>query len=120
MSEERFFLDTYALFEILEGNPAYEKFEAVATITTVFNLAEFNFALKREAKPFADEATRKLEPLLVEVTINDIIEAMNFRLEKRKLSIPDAIGYAVAKRCKTKFLTGDKEFEKMPNVEFVK
>ena len=38
----------------------------------------------------------------------------------RKLFIPDAIGYTIAKSHGVKFLTGDKEFEKMANVEFIK
>ena len=32
----------------------------------------------------------------------------------------DCIGYILAKRLSIKFLTGDKEFEKLDDVEFVK
>ena len=32
----------------------------------------------------------------------------------------DCVGYVVAKRVGVKFLTGDREFKDMPNVEFVK
>jgi len=120
MNEQVFFFDTYAFFEIIAGNPAYKKFASENAITTIFNLAELNYALKREGKQFADKVTKEYEIFLVEITIEDIMKAMDLRLKNRKLSIPDAIGYIVAKRKKVKFLTGDKEFSKMPNVEFVK
>ena len=45
---------------------------------------------------------------------------MDLKTTHRKLSIPDAIGYTVARRLNIKFLTGDKDFEGMENVEFVK
>ncbi len=47
---------------------------------------------------------------------------MQFRLKwkDRKVSIPDCIGYVMAKNLDIKFLTGDKEFEGLDNVEFVK
>ena len=38
----------------------------------------------------------------------------------RNSSIPDAIGYTIAKKYNIRFLTGDKDFEGMENVEFVK
>lgn len=120
MSEEVYFFDTYAFFEIIQGNPAYAGFTSVKAITTIFNLAELNFALKLEEKAFADSLCQKYASFLVNVEINDILAAMDLRIKNRKLSIPDAIGYTVAKRLKAKFLTGDKEFEKLPNVEFVK
>ena len=110
---------TYAFFEILNQNLAYRAFEKAQAITTIFNLAEFNFALKRGQKPYADKATRDFAAFLVGVTIDDIISAMDFRIKHRNLSVPDAIGYQVAKRNNAKFLTGDKEFKNLPNVEFV-
>ena len=39
---------------------------------------------------------------------------------KRSLSYADCIGYIIALRYGIKFLTGDKEFETLENVEFVK
>ncbi len=120
MTEETFFFDTYAFFCILEANPNYKKFENANAVTTAFNLAELNFALKRDKKASADEVTAKYADLLTDVKISDITKAMGLRLEKRKLSIPDAIGYVVARRLGIKFLTGDKEFERMENVEYAK
>ncbi|MBI4209882.1 MAG: PIN domain-containing protein [Candidatus Diapherotrites archaeon] len=120
MDEETIFFDTYAFFEILEANPEYKRFESAKAVTTIFNLAELNFALKRDKKRAADETTLKYAELLTEVTAEDVINAMTLRMEKRALSIPDAIGYTVAKRLGIKFLTGDKEFKGMESVEFVK
>lgn len=115
-----YFFDTYAFFELTEGNADYAKYVPLEAITTIFNLAEFNFALKRETIKDADKTTKLYEPLLVDVVIEDIFNAMDLRIKNRKLSVPDAIGYTVAKRCNAKFLTGDKEFKGMPNVEFMK
>ncbi|MBU0636456.1 PIN domain-containing protein [Candidatus Micrarchaeota archaeon] len=120
MSETTYFFDTYAFFEILKGNQYYKKFEQAKGITTLFNLAELNFALKREKKMLADQITKKYESLLVDVSTEDVMQAMSFRMQHRKLSIPDAIGYIIAKRHHLKFLTGDKEFKNLPNVEYIK
>ena len=121
MTEQLFFLDTYALFEIIRGNPAYEKFENAATATTIFNLAEFNWALKKEKDKFtSDSLTKKFESILVEVTVNDIISSMDFRQTQKGLSIPDAIGYVIAKHLNAKFVTGDRAFENLENVEYIK
>lgn len=120
MAKETYFFDTYAFFEVLRGNPSYARYPSAHAATTLFNLAEFNFACKREKRPDADAATRKLATFLVPVHVEDICNAMDLRMVRRELSIPDAIGYSVAGRLGIKFLTGDKAFEKMPNVEFVK
>ncbi|MFH1256114.1 MAG: PIN domain-containing protein [Candidatus Diapherotrites archaeon] len=121
MSEQLFFFDTYAFFELIRGNPLYKRFEGASAITTIFNLAELNYSLKKEkGKSLADKITKLYELLLVDVTLQDVLEAMDLKVKNKRLSIPDAIGYIVAKRNNAKFLTGDKEFENMPNVEFVK
>jgi len=47
---------------------------------------------------------------------------MEFRVQniKKDTSITDCISYFMAKNLGIKFLTGDKEFENLENVEFVK
>lgn len=115
------FLDTYAIFEIINGNPNYKHIGEFELVTTVFNLAEFNYNLKKEKdKKLVDDYTEKFFDLVIDVTLSDIQDAMDLKTMKRKLSIPDAIGYTVAKRLNVKFLTGDSDFEGMENVEFVK
>ena len=121
IEKETYFFDTYALFEIIEGNPKYEKYSDCGIITTIFNLAELNYNLKKEMlKERADEYTSDYHNFISEVTLEDIKNAMNLKTKYRKLSIPDAIGYTVAKRIGVKFLTGDEDFKNFDNVEFVK
>jgi predicted nucleic acid-binding protein len=120
VENEAFFFDSYAIMELLEGNPAYLPYENVQGVLTIFNIAELNYAMKRDGKKQADELTRRYFSMRVPVIERDIAESMSFRIQHKKLSIPDAIGYVVAKRLGIRFLTGDQEFERMENVEFVK
>ena len=120
---ETYFFDTYAFFELIYGNPKYKKFEDTEAITTIFNLVELNFSMKRDFEEFiADKYTDEYWKYLVNVTNDDIKKSMSLRraLKNKKLSAPDAIGYTVAKRLGIKFLTGDEDFRDMENVEFVK
>lgn len=118
---EIFFFDTYAFFEIINGNQNYKPYADIEFVTTIFNLAELNYNLKKEKdKKIVDEYTDKYSKFIVEVSIEDIKKAMDLKSTKRNLSIPDAVGYTVAKRLGMKFLTGDKDFEGMNNVEFVR
>jgi len=120
ISKETYFFDTYALFEIVRGNPKYKKYTECNIITTIFNLAEFNYNLKKErSKKETDTLTEKYYPFIVEVNLKDLKNAMDLKIKDKDPSIPDVIGYIVAKRHNVKFLTGDKGFEKMENVEFV-
>ena len=45
---------------------------------------------------------------------------MSLKIKNKQRSIPDVMGYIIAKKYNAKFLTGDKEFKDVPNVEFVK
>jgi uncharacterized protein len=118
---ELYFFDTYAFFEIIHGNPNYKKYEDVNVITSLFNLAELNYGLKKEKdQKTADNITEKYRVFLVDVTLDDIKSAMDMKMKNKCLSIPDVIGYIVAKRNNAIFLTGDKEFKDLSNVEFVK
>lgn len=121
MSDEPFFFDTYAFFEVIRGNPAYQKYVECEGITTILNLAELNYNLKKEKdKKTADEITEKYKEYSVAITLDDVKEAMDMKQQNKKLSIPDVIGYVIAKRYGVKFLTGDEGFRTMKNVEFVK
>lgn len=116
-----FFFDTYALFEVIRGNPIYLSYAETIAAVTIFNLAEFNYGLKKEIDEHtADLLTEKFSPFLIGVTIQDIQKAMSLRIKQKDLSIPDALGYTVAQRLKIKFLTGDEDFRNLPDVEFIK
>ena len=121
MTEEVVFLDTYALFELLWGNSKYEEYSGVTGITTLFNLAELNYGLKKDFSiAIADEFTSRFERLLVPLSVDDIKSAMSLRIKNKNLSIPDAVGYSVAQRLGIKFLTGDDDFKEFSEVILVK
>jgi len=123
----RYYADTYALVEILRGNPAYEKYSEEELITSEFNLLELAYALVRDYG--VDRALVILRMVRASVDIvtptnEDYVEAaalcIKLRREKRSLSIIDALGYALARKHRALFLTGDKEFKDLEEVEYVK
>jgi uncharacterized protein len=117
------FFDTYAIIELLEGNPNYKQFLRERVVTSVMNIGEFYWTVIREkGREQADMVLEKLQPELLDIDRETMIEAMQFRFEhrKQKMSMIDCIGYILAKKHRLKFLTGDKEFENVENVEFVK
>ena len=119
-----YFFDSYAFFEIIEGNSEYDKYAIdVAIITTKLNLMELHYGLLRKyGKKTADLYYDTFRRFTIEITDLVIKKAneLKFNLKKRKLSYIDCIGYTLAKTRKIEFLTGDKEFEDMENVKFVK
>ncbi len=119
---EKFLYDTYALIEILNNNKDYEKYTDKDIIINNFIFAEFCYQLIKDKEKNSEEYLNEIEPAIIKLTTNIIKKAMKFRYEnkKRKLSMTDCISYFQAKELGIKFLTGDKEFESMENVEFVK
>lgn len=121
MNNPAYFFDTYAFFEIIRGNPEYAKYADAQAITAIFNLAELNYNLKKEkGKKIADAYTDKYRAYIAAVTVEDIKEAMDLKVKKKSLSIPDAVGYTIARKYGVRFLTGDEDFRGMPGIEFVK
>lgn len=119
----KFFLDTYALIEIVRGNKYYKKYLDYDLYTTIFNLYEFYYnLLKSYDEENAKNIFYKFYPFLIQIENKHIFSASRLKLEYKKfdISYTDALGYAIAKENQMKFLTGDKEFKNMPNVEFVK
>lgn len=119
-----YFFDTYAFYEIIKGNPAYDSYKKdILIITTRLNLMELHYGLLLlYDKEIADHYYDKFIQFIVELTDDIIKQANIFRLthRKRKLSYVDCIGYIIAKLRNVKFLTGDKQFENLDNVEYVK
>ena len=118
-----YFFDTYALFSILKNNPNYFKYSDEVITTSIFNLAEiFYISLRDFGEDDAKKAYRKFKENIIELDDNIIFDAMKFRLKRKNqnLSYADCIGYTLAGKHNLKFLTGDREFEGMENVEFVK
>ena len=118
-----FFFDSYAIVEIIKGNKNYEPFIRSDIITTKLNIFEVYYGLLRDVgEKEAEEFLKKYYQFIINFDENMIRESSKFKLNNRKrnLSMVDCIGYILAKKIDIKFLTGDKEFENLPNVEFVK
>lgn len=121
--ERSFFFDTYALFEITFGNPNYANYSDVEVTTTKLNLFElYHGYLKSDQEDLGRIFLEKYYPFVVDFDEEVIKAAAKMKKEfaKRSLSMADCIGYCMAKSLGVKFLTGDKEFENLDNVEFVK
>ena len=122
--ELTFFFDSYALIEIYEKNLNYEKYAKANVVTSYFQVYEVYHSLirngysKEEIKDFFEF----LQNLCIELNFDWIPASVEFRKEHKKmeLSYADCLGYVIARELNIKFLTGDKEFEDLPNVEFVK
>jgi len=119
---ETFLYDTYALMELLNENPKYEKYADCKVIINEFIFSEFCYQLIREGEKNMDEYLNEVEPAIVKPSAKTIKKAMEFRYKNKKnnMSMTDCISYIQAKEFGLKFLTGDKEFESFEDVEFVK
>ena|SRR3989338_10636809 len=121
MADDLYFFDSYAIFEMLEGNLDYEEYKSSQIILTKMNLFEIYYGILREkGKEKAKEILEKFLEFAIDFDDNDIINASEVKKQNPKRSMTDCIGYVVSLRLNIKFLTGDKEFENLHNVEFVK
>jgi len=87
-----------------------------------FIFAEFCYQLFKDKEKNPEELSSEIESAIVKIMPKIIKMAMRFRYENKQknMSMVDCISYFQAKELDIKFLTGDKEFEGMENVEFVK
>jgi predicted nucleic acid-binding protein len=120
----KYFFDTYAIIEYLKGNKQYRKyFKKDLGITTKLNLMELYYSYI-DNEDFADEVYNSYLSIAVEITDDQIKKAMRLRkdLKDKRLDISyvDAIGYHLSFEMGIRFLTGDREFSSLPNVEFIK
>lgn len=122
MTNKIFVFDTYAILEIIGGNESYVPYLDSKIIINDFIFSELCYKLIRENHSNADYYIGLYSPYVVKLDIEVIKEAMKFRTEnkKKKLSMTDCVSYFMAKNLGVKFLTGDKEFESLEGVEFVK
>ncbi len=123
MGVVRYFWDTYAIVELLHGNPRYAKYASEPVSLTMFNLAEIYWTALRE---YSVEKARQIydlyRPAVVDIDDHTLKAAIEYRKQhkRKRLSYADCVGYLFAVRHGMKFLTGDKEFEGLDYVEFVK
>ena len=119
-----YFYDSYAIIEYLRGNKKYQKyFKEPFGITTKLNLMEVYYALLDDEK-YADEVYSSFSTVAIEPSDTQIKEAMKKRKVLKRdgldISYADAVGYVLSLDMKIKFLTDDREFKNLPNVEYVK
>jgi len=118
-----YFFDTYAIIELVKENLNYSRFKDEEIITTALNLGEFYLScLKIKDTESGEKWCNLLHDSTLSIELETVKKAMKFKLENKKknLSFVDSVSYLIAKENGLKFLTGDKEFEGMENVEFVK
>lgn len=119
----RYFLDSYALIEIINGNKKFTKYFDEETTTLKGNLAEIYYSVLKEKnnKELADYFFGLFSKIVNELPLHIIPKAMFFRYKNRnkKFSYTDSIGYIFAKEINCRFVTGDKQFKNLENVEFV-
>ena len=115
-------LDTYALWEIIHGNPKFAFLLNDDFALTDWTLIElYKTLLKSFDKNFSQNWIEKFRPYARNVDFETIILAVDFLHENRKqdISLFDSVGYIYSKSNKMKFVTGDKEFKGMDNVLFI-
>jgi predicted nucleic acid-binding protein len=119
MMTETLFFDTYALIEMHEGNPRYARFHDAKIVMNMLNLFELTHYFIRTGMD--TNSLIMYEGVLSPVEFSDAINGAKTKHEhkKFKLSMADCIGYETARRLGIKFLTGDKAFKGMKNVEYV-
>lgn len=121
---ESYFFDSYALFCIVKGQESYKGYTSnIKVLTTMMNIYEVYYHLiKENLFHEAELFFNRFEQFCVPIGPNAIKDASRFRLANTKadVSFIDALGYVIAQQHRIKFLTGDKAFQKMPNVMFVK
>ena len=98
----RYYADTYALVEILRGNPAYEEYASRELVTSEFNLLELAYALTRDyGKEKAVDILKIARAFItiIKPTNEDYVEASALRIELNRqgknLSLIDALGYCL-------------------------
>ena len=119
----KYFFDTYAIAEIINGDSNYARFSLEPVIITIFNLAEvYWISINHYSEQEADEIYLRYSGCVVDISEDVLKEAIKFRKKhkSKNLSYTDCIGYIYALKNSLIFLTGDKEFKDLNNVEFVK
>ena len=116
-------IDTYALMEIFLKNEKFSYLLSEDIQITNITMAEFwGVAIRRTSKTTADYWLKKLRSICIGVSLDIHIKARDFKLThtNKNFSIIDCIGYMQAKENNQTFVTGECEFEDLPNVEYIK
>ena len=118
----KYFWDSYAVIEFIDGNKNYAKYIDEEVSITIFNLAEiYWFAINEYEEEQADAVYQRFRDSVISIDDETLKDAIKFRKKHKTkdLSYTDCIGYTFALKNNMRFLTGDREFKDMENVEFV-
>lgn len=123
----RFFYDSYAVIEYLNGNQNYRYyFEEADGVLTKLNLMEVYFRiLVKNGSRAGKDVLKSFSRYLIDFDIQAIEGAMKLRLDLKDskqldISYADALGYYLSRQTGMKFLTGDKAFKTLESVEFIR
>ena len=108
-----------------KGNENYRPYQAVSLVAMEFNICEVAFAVCRDYPDKTHKVMALVRKMVVleQTTDEDYCSGAAMRRTTRagkKLSTIDCVGYSVAHRLRIPFLTGDREFEDIDDVEFVR
>lgn len=123
LNKMEYFFDSYAIIEIIRLNKSYLRFSKSPIVTNILHLAEvYYFLLRNYNEQTADYWMKGLNFSFLDMSHDIATEAakLKYKNKKLKLSYADCIGYLTAQRYGLKFLTGDRQFKGMEEVEFVK
>jgi len=116
-------LDTCALVEIMYSNKKFADLLEEDFVIADLTFAEFCGVVFREhGREAADNWYKKLLPYVVKVPVENLVKAIIFRNENKNkgFSVFDAVAYIFSIENNCKFVTGDKAFKGMKNVELRK
>ena len=117
------YLDTYALMELMQGNPHYQPIINEPFMVCDVTLAEFYVTVLRDhGISTAQQYIQRFLPFQEASSLEILIKGVSFRQEKKKSNISffDAVGYQHAVHNKGIFVTGDSAFKELPSVKFIK
>jgi hypothetical protein len=123
---DSFFYDSYAVLAYASGHPLYAKyFDDNDGFLTKLNLMEvFYRSLEIYDSRVATDMINGFSKYLIEFGMDDIKNSMKLRLDLKRrghnVSYADAVGYFISKKMRIKFLTGDRAFEKLSGVEYIR
>ncbi|MBI2452029.1 PIN domain-containing protein [Candidatus Pacearchaeota archaeon] len=121
-TDEAYVFDTYAILEIIKGSKNYEPYLDCNIIINDFIFAELCYKLFRESPEKANYYIGKYSLFIIHASPQVIKEAMNFRAKNKNknYSMTDCISYLMAKSAGIRFLTGDRGFQNLEDVELVR
>ena len=94
-----YFWDSYAIIELINGNPNYARYSNENIFITIFNLAEiYQSSLNQYREAESEEIYKIYSECVLEISDEILKEAIKFRKanKKKNLSYADCMGYIYA------------------------